>query len=101
MTFDVKQNNWILPIKGEYFMVDSEETLHQMRLREQAMKIKIDWQTADTFNMLNEHWWPAFFNQKNLLQLRAVCRDLDIPWRGLKKPELVRILSEHYRARFQ
>lgn len=103
MTFDVKQNNWILPLKGEEFYSGTDVAHnHAQSVREHGMAIKIAWQPAVTFNMLNAAYWPHYFSQMKLPELKRLCALLDVEVHGSKNHKLnhVHALSEHYRDRF-
>ncbi len=97
-------NNYLLPLKGELtnYIVDSDATLHEMRVREQGMQIQIGWTQAQTFNELNRTWWETYFNKMKFSELKVMAELLEVdPYMRSKKVYYVLALSDHYRSRFQ
>jgi len=97
MTFDVKQNNWILPI-------DSDEKAPESftnQLREHGMAIRINWEPAKIYNDLNRTFWSDYFGDWNYTQLREFCKLMGIKPVRSNKAGYIFAIAMHYKDLFQ
>ena len=107
-TLNPTANNWLLPTRDDAIIDNLRRALgydkpHSQVVREQGLQVTIGWTKAETFNELNATWWESHFDQYQYGYLLALANNLGIKpaGRAPSRVALIKMLSDHYRARFQ
>lgn len=90
---NVTENNWLLPLEGE-----EPEVPFSVEL---GLKVRAGWEKAPVFNNMQKKFWPAYFNRYTAQELFRIGESLNLLKSKIPKSEMVKVLSDSYRGRFQ
>ena len=94
MLIQVKQNNWILPLRDE-------QTAREDDVRLIGLRIRMAHEVPVIFHQLNTAgWWWENFEKRSYKELQALCRYHGLQTTGNKRL-LVSILSKYWRDRIR